>query len=158
MKHSTNLVIISGPSGAGEDSVIEGMRERGIMVERVVTSITRPMRKGEVQGKAYYYISLEEFQKLEDNDELIEKAIVYGDKRGVTKKELERVQAQKNKVGTWKIDFKGLVTAKKLFPDIEFSGNIFVRNQHNENILLSLITDLLDAVKERFRKILEKYE
>ena len=70
-----------------------------------------------MQGKAYYYISLEEFQKLEDNDELIEKAIVYGDKRGVTKKELERVQAQKDKVGTWKIDFKGLVTAKKIFPD-----------------------------------------
>ena len=118
MKRSTNLVIISGPSGAGEDSVIEGMRDRGIPIERVVTSITRPMRKGEVQGKAYYYISHEEFQILEDNNDLVEKAIVYGDNRGVTKKELERVQAQKDKVGIWKIDFKGLITAKKVFPDI----------------------------------------
>jgi guanylate kinase len=118
MKRSTNLVIISGPSGAGEDSIIEGMRDRGIPIERVVTSITRPMRKGEVQGKAYYYISHEEFQILEDNNDLVEKAIVYGDNRGVTKKELERVQAQKDKVGIWKIDFKGLITAKKVFPDI----------------------------------------
>lgn len=46
---------------------------------------------------------------------------------------------------------------KRLYPKIEFSGNIFVRNQHNENILLSLVSELLDAVKKRFREILVNY-
>jgi len=118
MKHQTNLVIISGPSGAGEDSVIEGMRKRNIPIERIVTTITRSMRKTESQGKPYYFVSPDEFDVLLAEDAFSEWAEVYGVKRGVTKKELERVQAQKNKVGIWKIDYKGLETAKKVFPDI----------------------------------------
>jgi len=137
MKRSTNLVIISGPSGAGEDSVIEGMRKRDINIEHVVTSITRKMRKGETQGKGYYYISDEEFQNLEDNNELVEKAIVYGDQRGVTKKEIQRVQNQKNKIGIWKIDYKGLDTAKKIYPDIL---SIFITAN---------IDDMIERLKKR---------
>lgn len=118
MNHSTNLVIISGPSGAGEDSVIDGMRERNIPIERVVTTVTRDMRPKEKQGKPYYFVLMEEFNKMIDNDELAEWAEVYDSKRGVTKKELDRVIQQKDKVGIWKIDYKGLERAKQIYPDI----------------------------------------
>jgi guanylate kinase len=118
MNHSTNLVIISGPSGAGEDSVIQGLIERGIAIERVITTVTRDMRKGESKGKPYYFISPEEFDEMIKKDEIAEWALVYGNKYGVTKQELERVKSHKDKIGIWKIEWHGVKAAKKLFPDI----------------------------------------
>lgn len=117
MKHSTNLIIISGPSGGGEDSVIEGLIKRGLPIERVITTLDRPMRPGETQGKPYYFVSRKNIDKMIKNDEFAEWAEVYGSKRGATKKELNRVQAMKDKIGILKIDWKGTKTIKKLYPD-----------------------------------------
>lgn len=117
-KRTTNLVIISGPSGAGEDSVIEGLRERNIPIKRVITTVTRNMRPKEKQGKPYYFVSMKKFENMIQNNELAEWAQVYDSKRGATKKELERIQTQKDKIGLWKIDWHGVKTAKELFPDI----------------------------------------
>lgn len=115
---SSNIFIISGPSGAGEDSVIEGL-EKYFQIERVITTSTRSMRVGESQGKPYYFISQPEFEKKIEQDELAEYAQEYNDNfYGVTKKELERVKNSGN-VGLWKIEYKGVITAKKKFPEIK---------------------------------------
>ncbi|PIR95197.1 guanylate kinase, partial [Candidatus Falkowbacteria bacterium CG10_big_fil_rev_8_21_14_0_10_37_6] len=50
------IFIISGPSGAGEDSVIDGLKKL-LPIERVITTTTRAMRKNESQGNPYYFIS-----------------------------------------------------------------------------------------------------
>jgi len=77
------------------------------------------MRSGEAEGKPYYFISREEFKKKIKNDELAEYAQEYNDNfYGVTKSELERVQ-NCGKIGTWKIEYKGVMTAKKIFPEIK---------------------------------------
>ena len=59
---SSNIFIISGPSGSGQDSVVEGLKKY-LNIERVVTSTTRSMRAGESQGNPYYFVSQEEFEK-----------------------------------------------------------------------------------------------
>lgn len=118
MRHSTNLVIISGPSGAGKDSVIDSLVRRGLPVERVVTSTTRAKRPGEVEGKSYYFISPEEMRRKIEDNEMAEWAQVYGEVYGVSKKELERVQALKNKIAIWRIEEQGARTARKEYPDI----------------------------------------
>lgn len=118
MKRSTNLIIISGPSGSGQDSVIQGLVKRGLPIERVITTVTRPARPGESEGKPYYFIAAEKFDELTKNNELAEWALVYGNKYGVTKKELERVQNIKSKIGIWKMEWHGVVAAKKMIPDI----------------------------------------
>lgn len=118
MKRSTNLIIISGPSGSGQDSVIEGLIKRGLPVERVVTTVTRPMRPGESPGKPYYFISAGEFERLVAKDKMAEWAVVYGNKCGVTRDELERVKNLKDKIGVWKMEWRGAEAAKKLYPDI----------------------------------------
>ena len=64
MTRSTNLVIISGPSGAGEDSVIEGLIKRGLPIERVITTVDREMREGESEGNPYYFKSRKEIEKM----------------------------------------------------------------------------------------------
>ena len=117
-KSFSKIFIISGPSGAGEDSVIEGLQKH-FEIERVVTSTTRPMRPGESQGKPYHFLSREEFEKKIKNNELAEWAEEYNNNLyGVTKKELERV-ANSGRIGIWKIEYKGVMSVKEKFPEIK---------------------------------------
>lgn len=112
-----NVFIISGPSGAGEDSIIEGLRKY-FEIERVVTTTTREMRSGESQGKPYYFTSKEEFVNRRNSGEFVEWAEQYnGNFYGVTKDEIERVK-NSGHVGVWKIEWKGVITAKKVYPEI----------------------------------------
>ncbi len=115
---ASKIFIISGPSGAGEDSVIEGLRKY-FKIERVITTTTRSMRAGESQRKPYYFISQKEFEKKIERDELAEYAQEYNNNfYGVTKDELERVKHSGN-IGIWKIEYKGVITAKKKIPEIK---------------------------------------
>lgn len=114
----SNIFIISGPSGAGEDSIIEGLRKY-FDIERIITTTTRQMRKGESEGNPYYFISQSDFEEKIKNDELAEYAQEYNNNfYGVTKEELERVN-NCGKIGLWKIEYKGVMTAKKKFPEIK---------------------------------------
>src|SRR6476660_8404953 len=90
------LIVISGPSGAGKDTVMQRMKERGLPFHFVVTATTRPQRNNEVHGRDYWFVSKEEFARMIDRDELIEYAVVYGDYKGIPKQqvreELKRVE------------------------------------------------------------------
>lgn len=131
-----NLFILSGPSGAGEDSIIEGLK-KFLPIERVVTSTTRTMRTGESQGNPYYFLSREQFEKDIKNGEFVEYAQEYNDNfYGVTKTEIERV-ANSGRIGIWKIEWKGVLTAKKLYPDI---------------VAIFLMTENLEILENRIRR------
>jgi guanylate kinase len=130
-----NVVIISGPSGAGEDSIIGGL-SAFTTINRVITTTTRDMRPGESNGAPYYFISNEDFQKKIDSNEMIEWAQQYnGNYYGVTKEELERVNALPG-IGTWKIEYQGVMTAQKLFPEI---------------LSIFIMADSLEILAERIR-------
>lgn len=130
-----NIVIISGPSGAGEDSIIDGL-SRYTQVNRIITTTTRDMRPGESNGNPYYFISKEEFEKKIEQGDMIEWAKQYnGNLYGVTRSELERVNALPG-IGTWKIEYQGVISAKKLFPEIR---SIFI------------MADSLDILAQRIR-------
>ncbi|MCF7820642.1 MAG: guanylate kinase [Candidatus Pacebacteria bacterium] len=110
-----NIVILSGPSGAGEDTIISELSKK-INLEKIITTTTRNKRPGEKNGKDYYFISEEEFKEGVKNKIFVEYAKEYNDNYyGVTEKELLRV-AKSGKLGIWKIEYKGVITAKKLFP------------------------------------------
>lgn len=114
---NNRLFIISGPSGAGEDSIIKGLAER-MNISKAITTTTREKRNGEVEGIDYYYITKEKFKKNIDNGKMAEYAEHYNKNYyGVTKKELFRIQSSES-VGIWKIDYKGVEQAKKMFPGI----------------------------------------
>ena len=115
---NSNIFIISGPSGAGEDSIISGL-EKQLPVERIVTTTTRTMREGEVEGESYYFFTKEEFEKNLEKGEFVEHAKQYnGNLYGVTKSEFKRVQ-ESGKIGIWKIEYKGVITVKKAYPEIK---------------------------------------
>ncbi|MFH1661777.1 MAG: hypothetical protein ABIA02_01635 [Candidatus Falkowbacteria bacterium] len=111
-----SIIIISGPSGSGQDSVIKGI-ERKIKLEKVITTTTRAMRPGESQKNPYYFISKDKFKKGIKNNDFFEYACEYNNNYyGVTHKEINRAKKNK-KINIWKIEYKGVITAKKLMPE-----------------------------------------
>jgi guanylate kinase len=79
------LIVLSGPSGAGKDSIINRLRQLGYPFHYTVTATTRARREGEIEGRDYYFLSAEDFQELLDEDGFLEHARVYGKLYGVPK-------------------------------------------------------------------------
>ena len=116
LSQKSKVFIISGPSGAGEDSIIRGL-EKLFPIEKVTTTTTREMRAGESQGRPYYFVSKENFAFGIENGDFFEHAEEdRGNFYGVTKREMQRSLVS-NKSVIWKLDYKGAITAKKLIPD-----------------------------------------
>lgn len=114
----SRLFIISGPSGSGQDAVIEGLQGH-FPIERVITSTTRPMRSSEAEGLPYHFIDRDAFIRRIDEHSFVEWAKEYNDEYyGVEFSELERVVAT-GRIAIWKMEWQGVITAKKLFPGIK---------------------------------------
>ncbi len=114
MKKEAKIFLISGPSGAGEDVIIDGVNER-LPLTPVITTVTRGMRRGEAQGDPYYFISEEEFKKRLENNEFAEWAYVYNCYRGCTHAEIQRLLKLGRPI-VWKLDWHGVISVKKLYP------------------------------------------
>lgn len=115
MSKLSKLFVISGPSGAGKDSVIERLREEITDFAWVVTTTTRPMRPGESEGHPYHFVSKEKFEQMIKNNELIEWAMIYGNYYGSQKKDIEEL-LKGEKIVILKIDYQGAKTIKSKFP------------------------------------------
>lgn len=110
------LVVISGPSGVGKDTVIERMKERAVPLHFVVTATTRPARPGEVNGRDYIFVSNDEFAEMIESNELLEHAIVYNDYKGIPKQQVRDAMASGHDV-VLRVDVQGAATIRKLCPD-----------------------------------------
>ncbi|MEF3273739.1 MAG: guanylate kinase [Chloroflexus sp.] len=113
------LVVISGPSGVGKDSVLMRMRELGLPFHFVVTANSRPRRPGEIDGVDYHFVTAERFREMIDNDELLEWAEVYGQYKGIPKFEIRRAMASGRDV-ILRINVDGAATIKRLAPEAVF--------------------------------------
>jgi len=116
LNHEPMLIVISGPSGAGKDTVLQRMMERELPFHFVVTATTRPRRANEVHGKDYFFVSKDEFARMIEEDDLIEYAIVYGDYKGIPKQQVREAMASGKDV-IMRIDVQGAETVRKLAPD-----------------------------------------
>lgn len=110
------LIVISGPSGVGKDTVIDRMKERHIPVHFVVTATTRPPRKDEIHGKDYFFISADEFAAMIDQDELLEYAIVYKDYKGIPKEQVRQALSSGKDV-VMRVDVQGAAKIRELNPE-----------------------------------------
>src|SRR5512147_2908752 len=110
------LIVISGPSGAGKDTVMQRMQERGLPFHFVVTATTRPKRVNEIHGRDYFFVSKEEFARMIDEDDLIEHAMVYGDYKGIRKKQVREALTSGMDV-VMRIDVQGAETVRRLAPE-----------------------------------------
>ena len=89
---SGKCVIFSAPSGAGKTSIVKHLLKKRSDLEFSVSACNREKRKGEVDGKDYYFLSTEEFKKKIENDEFVEWEEVYDDNYyGTLKSEIDRI-------------------------------------------------------------------
>jgi guanylate kinase len=110
------LIVISGPSGVGKDTVLQRMKERELPFHFVVTATTRPKRENEVHGEDYFFVSKDEFARMIEADELLEYAIVYNDYKGIPKQRVREALASGKDV-VMRIDVQGAATIRKLAPE-----------------------------------------
>ena len=79
------VYIISGPPGSGKDTVLKKIFEKCPQVAFSISSITRPMREGEVEGEKYNFVTREHFEEMIANDQLLEHNVFVGNYYGTPK-------------------------------------------------------------------------
>jgi guanylate kinase len=110
------LVVLSGPSGAGKDAVLDELERRGRAFHRVVTCTTREPRPNEHDGIDYHFLTEDEFEELVDDGGLLEHATVYGESYGVPKKQVLDKLAEGLDVYV-RTDVQGAASIKRLMPN-----------------------------------------
>jgi guanylate kinase len=111
------LVIISGPSGVGKDTIIESLRGRPKTRDAhyVVTCTTRAPRPGEVDGVSYQFVGRDEFAAMRDKGELLEANDVHGNWYGTPRRQVADALAAGRDV-ILKIDVQGAQVVKESVP------------------------------------------
>jgi guanylate kinase len=125
------LIIISGPSGVGKDTVIQRMKARNLPFHFVVTAATRSPRPEEVNGLDYFFVSHDEFARMIEEDELLEYAIVYNDYKGIPKSQVRAALASGKDV-VMRLDVQGAATVRRLCPGALL---VFLTTQDEEELI-----------------------
>lgn len=128
------LVVISGPSGVGKDTVVQRMTEVSKPFHFIVTATTRAMRQGEQHGVDYFFYSKDEFARMIEEDELLEYAIVYNDFKGIPKQQVRDALASGVDV-VMRLDVQGAATVRKLYPGVV---SIFLTTQDEDELVRRL--------------------
>lgn len=110
------MVVISGPSGVGKDSVLRALKKSSLPIYHVITANTRSPRPDEKEGVDYFFVSREEFERMIENNELIEYAHVYGDYKGVPKSQI-RQALDSGKDVVLRLDVQGAEEIKRQYPE-----------------------------------------
>ena len=124
VKKKNVLIVISGPTCAGKDSVMRTLLEQDKNIVRLVTTNSRDKRPDEKEGVDYYFVSREEFEKLIIDDAFFEWVEYRGDFRGTQKKHVQQALATGKDV-IWRIDVRGV---KNIYEKVkkEIPNSIFI--------------------------------
>jgi guanylate kinase len=154
--HNQLIVVVSGPSGDGKDSVVRRMLQRDRNLMFAVTTNTRSMREGEIEGKDYYFVSKSEFERMITAGEFLEHALVYGDHKGVTKTSINRAIDSGRDV-LLRVDVQGAATIKAIY---EKAILFFLVSESKEQLLGRLEgrrSETSESMKERTATSVEEY-
>ncbi len=131
------LVIISGPSGVGKDTIIDALRARPREKDYhyVVTCTTRAPRPGEVDGVAYHFVSVGRFLQMRDAGELLEATEVHGKWYGTPRTEVAAA----------------LVSGHDVILKIDVQGAQVVKERVSDALLVFVVPPSLEALFQRLK-------
>lgn len=142
------LIVISGPSGAGKGTLCKMLREAMPELEYSVSVTTRAPRIGEVEGVNYYYVDKATFERMIENDELLEWAKVYDNYYGTPKKKvLEHIKQGKDII--LEIDIQGAMNIKKQYPQGVFIFIVPPSIKELEERITKRGTDSAETIRKR---------
>ena len=128
------LIVLSGPSGVGKDTVLQRMKELQLPFHFVVTATSRPKRKGEIEGVDYFFVSADEFIAMIERGELLEHALVYDEHKGIPRQQVRDAFASGQDV-IMRIDVQGAETICQLYPEALL---IFLSTQNEGELIARL--------------------
>ena len=152
------IVVLSGPSGVGKDSVLNRMIEAGYPVTVPVTMTTRAPRPGEVDGVHHVFVTHEQFQAHLADGELLEHAEVYGGNFYGVPRSSVRAAAASGKHIIIRVDVQGAKSLRETLPDAQF---VFLMPSDRANLEQHLRSRGVDdeaAIQERLAAIDREYD
>ncbi|SMO60973.1 guanylate kinase [Balnearium lithotrophicum] len=130
------LVVISAPSGTGKTTLTHMLLKEFPNMEFSVSYTTRPPRPGEVNGKDYYFVDRETFERMVEEGDFLEWAEVYGNLYGTSKSQV----------------LKALNEGKDIILDIDTQGALQVKKNFPEAVLIFVLPPSLSELERRLRR------
>ncbi|MEN6481450.1 MAG: guanylate kinase [Anaerolineaceae bacterium] len=110
------LIVISGLSGAGKDTVLGVLKKSRKPLSFVVTATSRAPRNSETHGVDYFFYSREEFEEMIERGEFLEVSVVYQDYKGIPKEQV-RQAFESGKDVVLRVDVQGAQKLRSLYPE-----------------------------------------
>ena len=151
------LIVISGFSGAGKGTIMKALLERYDNYALSISATTRNPRPGEEEGKAYFFKTTEEFEKMIAKDDLIEYAMYVGNYYGTPKAYVEE-QLRAGKDVILEIEIQGALKVKEKFPNTLL---LFVTPPSAEELRKRLEgrgTETQEVIDGRMKRAIEEAE
>lgn len=146
------MFILSSPSGAGKTTITRSLLENDPQLMVSVSVTTRTPRPGEVDGKDYYFVSVEKFNQMVENNELLEHAKVFGNYYGTPLMQVEKALANSQDI-IFDIDWQGTQQLKqKLVNDLVTVFILPPSKEELERRLRSRQQDDEKIIQERMKK------
>ena len=127
------VFIISGPSGSGKDTLLKKLFEKCPELKFSISSITRGMREGEVEGEKYNFISREKFESMIKEDKLLEYNVYVNNYYGTPREPVEKAVAEN----------------KDIFIEVDVNGAESIRQKLPEAISIFVMPPSFEELKRR---------
>lgn len=113
------LIVISGPSGVGKDTVVREILQKREDFHFVITATDRPPRADETEGVDYFFLTTEKFEEMIEEGEFLEHAVVHDCYKGVPKWQIRQALNSGQDV-IMRVDPQGAATLRRLVPEATF--------------------------------------
>ena len=149
------LIVVSGFSGAGKGTLMKELLKRYDNYALSISATTRTPREGETDGKEYFFVTKEQFEKMRDERKLVEYAQYVNNYYGTPKEYVEQKMAEGKDV-ILEIEIQGALKVKKRFPDALL---LFVTPPSAEELRRRLVgrgTETLEVINARLARAAEE--
>lgn len=151
------LLVLSGPSGSGKGTVSEALMKNNDDIIFSTSITTRTPRPGEVNGENYFFATREEFEKMVENDELLEHAFVHTNYYG-TPKQFVFDEIEKGEIVLLEIDVQGALQVKKKYKEAVFIFLIPPTMDELKSRLVKRDTETEDEIETRYKNAFKELD
>jgi guanylate kinase len=130
------LIVVSAPSGAGKTTIVKAILEKYPSMLFSVSAATRTRRETEIDGKDYFFLPRQEFERRIRAGELVEWEEIYGNLYGTLKSEVD----------------KALLSGKAMLFDIDAKGGLSIKRTYpNDSVLIFIKPPSIEILEARLR-------